>query len=90
MPGSDQNINYQIRPSKSIERKMMCELVKEIQIIQGTSELRYIGMGAKYFTDFLLFHNEFGVTDMISIEAERVDKVTSTRGASNHADRNIK
>lgn len=68
---SDQNINYQIRPSKSIERKMMCELVKEIQIIQGTSELRYIGMGAKYFTDFLLFHNEFGVTDMISIEAER-------------------
>ena len=71
MPGSDQNINYQIRPSKSIERKMMCELVKQIQIIQGTSELRYIGMGAKYFTDFLLFHNEFGVTDMISIEAER-------------------
>lgn len=71
MPGSDQNINYQIRPSKSIERKMMCELVKKIQIIQGTSELRYIGMGAKYFTDFLLFHNEFGVTDMISIEAER-------------------
>ena len=71
MPGSDQNINYQIRPSKSIERKMMCELVKEIQIIQGTRELRYIGMGAKYFTDFLLFHNEFGVTDMISIEAER-------------------
>ena len=31
----------------------------------------HIGMGAKYFTDFLLFHNEFGVTDMISIEAER-------------------
>lgn len=71
MPGSDQNINYQIRPSKSIERKMMCELVKQIQIIQGTSELRYIGLGAKYFTDFLLFHNEFGVIDMISIEAER-------------------
>lgn len=47
MPGSDQNINYQIRPSKSIERKMMCELVKEIQIIQGTSELRYIGIGER-------------------------------------------
>ena len=71
MPGSDQLINYQLRPSKSIERKMMCELVKQIQIIEGTNELRYIGMGAKYFTDFLLFHNEFGVSDMISIEAER-------------------
>lgn len=71
MPGSDQNINYQVRPAKSVERKMMCELVKEIQIVQGTRELRYIGMGAKYFTDFLLFHNEFGVSDMVSIEAQR-------------------
>ena len=37
MPGSDQLINYQLRPSKSIERKMMCELVKQIQIIEGTN-----------------------------------------------------
>ncbi|WP_288682727.1 O-methyltransferase [uncultured Eubacterium sp.] len=70
MPGSDQTINYQIRPSKSIERKILCELVKEIQILEGNRELRYIGLGAKYFTDFLLIHNEFGVTDMISIESE--------------------
>lgn len=71
MPGSDKIINYQVRPAKSVERKMMCELVKQIQIIRGIDELRYIGMGAKYFTDFLLFHNEFGVSDMISIEGER-------------------
>lgn len=71
MSGSDQMINYQVRPAKSVERKMMCELVKQIQIIRGIDELRYIGMGAKYFTDFLLFHNEFGVSDMISIEAKR-------------------
>ena len=71
MPGSGKKINYQVRPSKSVERKMMCELVKKVQIIRGISELRYIGMGSKYFTDFLLFHNEFGVTDMISIESEQ-------------------
>ena len=70
MPGSDQKINYQLRPSKSIERKMLCEIVKDIQIIHGNREMRYIGMGAKYFSDFLLFHNEFGISDMISIEAE--------------------
>lgn len=75
MPGSDQKINYQIRPSKSVERKMLCDLVKEIQIIEGKSELRYIGMGAKYFTDFLLLHNEFGVSDMISIEAEEERRI---------------
>lgn len=71
MPGSGQNINYQLRPAKSVERKIMCELIKEMQIIEGKNDLRYIGMGAKYFTDFLLFHNEFGITDMISIEAEK-------------------
>lgn len=71
MPGSDQKINYQIRPSKSVERKMLCDLIRRIQLIEGCSEMRYIGLGAKYFTDFLLLHNEFAITDMISIEAEK-------------------
>lgn len=70
MPGSDQKINYQIRPSKAIERKMMCELIRQLQIIQGENDFRYIGMGAKYFVDFVLFHNEFGIKNMISIEAD--------------------
>lgn len=71
MPGSDQKINYQVRPAKSIERKMLCDLIREIQLIRSDGEMRYIGLGAKYFTDFLLLHNEFGITDMISIEAEK-------------------
>lgn len=71
MPGSDQKINYQVRPAKSIERKMLCDLIREMQLIRADDEMRYIGLGAKYFTDFLLLHNEFGVTDMISIEAEK-------------------
>lgn len=71
MPGSDQKINYQVRPAKSIERKMLCDLIREIQMIRSDGEMRYIGLGAKYFTDFLLLHNEFGITDMISIEAEK-------------------
>ena len=71
MPGSDQKINYQVRPAKSIERKMLCDLIREMQLIRADGEMRYIGLGAKYFTDFLLLHNEFGVTDMISIEAEK-------------------
>lgn len=70
MPGSDQKINYQIRPAKSVERKMMCELIREILILERKHDFRYIGMGAKYFADFVLFHNEFGISDMISIEAD--------------------
>lgn len=75
MPGSDQKINYQVRPAKSIERKMLCDLIREIQLIRSVGEMRYIGLGAKYFTDFLLIHNEFGITDMISIEAEERKKI---------------
>lgn len=71
MPGSDQKINYQVRPAKSVERRMLCDLVRKIQLVEGCSELRYIGLGAKYFTDFLLLHNEFAISDMISIEAEK-------------------
>ena len=71
MAGSDQKINYQVRPAKSIERKMLCDIIREIQLIRADGEMRYIGLGAKYFTDFLLLHNEFGITDMISIEAEK-------------------
>ncbi len=75
MPGSDQKINYQYRPAKSIERKMLCDLIREIQLIRADGEMRYIGLGAKYFTDFLLLHNEFGITDMISIEAQKEREV---------------
>lgn len=71
MPGSDQKINYQVRPAKSIERKMLCDLIREVQLMRADGEMRYIGLGAKYFTDFLLLHNEFGITDMISIESEK-------------------
>ena len=71
MPGSDQKINYQVRPAKAIERKMLCDLIREVQLIRSDGKMRYIGLGAKYFTDFLLLHNEFGITDMISIEAEK-------------------
>ena len=53
MPGSDQKINYQVRPAKSIERKMLCDLIREVQLMRADGEMRYIGLGAKYFTDFL-------------------------------------
>jgi hypothetical protein len=50
---------------------MMCDLIRGIQIALCEYEFRYIGMGAKYFEDFLVFHNEFGIQDMISIESRK-------------------
>lgn len=31
-------------------------------------DYRYVGMGAIYFVDFMVFHRAFGMTDMVSIE----------------------
>ena len=71
MPGSDKYINYQFRPAKSVERKMICSLIRQIQLSGGLTDFRYIGMGAKYFVDFMLIHHQFGTRNMISIEAQK-------------------
>ena len=71
MPGSDKYINYQLRPAKSVERKMICSLIRQIQLSGGLNNFRYIGMGAKYFADFMLIHHQFGTKNMISIEAQK-------------------
>lgn len=46
MSGSGERVNYQIRQGKSIERKMLCDLIRKFQIICGITDFRYIGMGA--------------------------------------------
>lgn len=68
-------INYSLRQQKSIERKMFCHLLRELNHVFKMHKYRYIGMGAKYFTDFILFHKEFGFKKMISIEADLKNKV---------------
>lgn len=68
MSGSSTEINYAIRPCKSVERKMMCEMISKLNAFQRVDEYRYIGMGAKYFVDFILLHKEFGINKMYSLE----------------------
>ena len=75
LAGSGIKINYSIRPAKSVERKMLCELLHYIKSSEDKQSYRYIGLGAKYFVDFLLFHNELGFDKMISIEADEENKL---------------
>lgn len=70
MSGSSEHVNYAIRPCKSIERKMMCEIIAKLNTFDQVSNYRYIGMGAKYFIDFSLLHKEFGITKMYSMEID--------------------
>lgn len=65
---SFEKINYNLRPNKSIERKMICESIARLSIIEDLKQYRYIGLGSTYFSDFVLFHKSLGFTKMISIE----------------------
>jgi len=71
--GSYDKINYLLRPNKSVERKMVCEMLSGISSIKDLSAYTYIGLGSVYFADFLLFHRHLGIAKMVSIESD--DKV---------------
>lgn len=71
--GSYDKINYLLRPNKSVERKMVCEMLSGISSIKDLSAYMYIGLGSVYFADFLLFHRNLGIARMVSIESD--DKV---------------
>ena len=75
MAGSGEIVNYNIRPCKSIERKMMCEMISCLATKNVISEYRYIGMGAKFFVDFIQMHKIFGIKEMYSLETRRSDEV---------------
>lgn len=74
MSSSFEKINYNLRPNKCIERKMMFEALGRLSFIDRLEDFRYIGFGSPYFADFILLHKNFGITDLISIEKEEEKK----------------
>jgi hypothetical protein len=74
MSSSFEKINYNLRPNKCIERKMMCEALSRLAFIDHLEKYRYIGFGSPYFADFILFHKYLGITKLISIEKEEAKK----------------
>lgn len=70
MMSSDRKINYNLRPSKSMERKMILEVLKEFCTPSEATNYQYIGFGASFFVDFKLMHRVLNITNMISIEAK--------------------
>ena len=71
---SFEKINYNLRPNKCIERKMMCEALGRLAFLEYLENYRYIGFGSPYFADFTLFHRSLGITKLESIEKEESKK----------------
>jgi len=70
MAGSGDKIDYNLRPAKQIERKMLSEAFRRLSFFQAVESYRYIGFGSFYFADFKLIHKSLGITDMVSFELE--------------------
>ena len=65
-------VNYSLRPSKSIQRSLVFDGVRQVQGRLGLHNILYVGFGSVWFTDFHLAHRVLHVPEMISIEADDV------------------
>lgn len=64
---SPKHLNYEIRPIKFTERKMLLASLSKI-CNHYKGDYQYIGFGGLSFTDFKLFHKELNIDTLISIE----------------------
>lgn len=71
---SYENINYGLRPGKTIERKMLCDLIHKLSAFHSLVDYQYIGFGSTYFSDFVQFHKNLGLRSLISIEKDKVNE----------------
>nr|WP_295784121.1 O-methyltransferase [Rhodoferax sp.] len=69
-PTPHERINFNLRPAKRIERKLIGEALACIYRYDTPRRFAYVGMGSYYFSDFILFHRLFGLDKMISIESD--------------------
>ncbi|MCY1661093.1 O-methyltransferase [Chryseobacterium sp. SL1] len=65
---SPKRLNYETRPAKFTERKMLLSSFLRI-CNQYKDRYQYIGLGGLAFTDFKLFHKELHINEMHSFEA---------------------
>ena len=65
---SGNKINYALRPAKSIERRLLIEVLKEICTPSKCEQYCYLGFGSHFFEDFKLIHKYLGISEMYSME----------------------
>lgn len=74
MTASYRAVNYVLRPSKCVERKMLGEALRRLSSFCSLEKYWYIGFGSTYFSDFYLFHKMLNITKMDSIEKDTGNK----------------
>lgn len=72
---SYEKINYSLRPSKQIERKLIVEIIHKLSTADYfIQDYTYLGFGSIYYVDFLLFHKYLHIDKMICVESNCIPK----------------
>lgn len=69
---SGQDVPYQLRPNKFVERQLFLDILDFARVWNGPSHYVYASMGGKFLEDFKLINNRFAIDRMISIEGDRL------------------
>ena len=62
---------YNLRPNKSIDRKLFIQTLIGLNNILPISDYNYMGFGSYLFDDFKLIHDTLGISKMVSLEKEQ-------------------
>jgi hypothetical protein len=65
-------VNYSLRPSKTIQRGVVFEGLRQLQEDLDWSRATYLGFGSIWFTDFVLAHRVLRITRMVSVECHPI------------------
>lgn len=68
MSNSYLQFDYRLRLCKCIERKLFCVFLNEYNRLYSLKDFDYIGFGSLYFSDFIMFHNQYSFKKFFSIE----------------------
>jgi len=71
---SFETVNYLLRPKKQIERKIIIEILQELNSGIEIDRYLYIGFGSIYYYDFILFHKFLRMNNLLSIDNKSTRK----------------
>ena len=69
MAPSYRQIDFRLRPSKHVERVMLCEAFRRLRF-HVMEDYQYVGLGSVFFADFRMVHRHLGISHMFSIEKQ--------------------
>src|SRR3954447_24813030 len=68
---SGEDIPYQLRPSKFIDRQMFVELLSRILHVRGPENYIYVSMGGRHLVDHYAVYKELGINAQFSFDENK-------------------